>query len=93
MFNGVVVSIAPISSPAAQRVQGFPKFAKFAVVFGFAKISVIGIKKIDVDCDLLFVAAILMPDRAILATHSEGRHALKAEHFHVTQQKGKEGTE
>ena len=92
MFNRVMIPVTEPSPPTAQRVQGLPKFAKFAVIFGFGEEDAIlgtvsvdqRLKKVDIDCKLHLMRAALMPDRAIVTTHSERDGALKAEHFHIS---------
>jgi hypothetical protein len=91
MLNAVMVAVTEPSPPPAQRVQGLPKLTERPVNFTVGNIGT-GLEQIQVNCELYLVRAAIMPDRTILAAHSERNGAFKAEHLHVTQEKWEQGT-
>lgn len=87
-----MISVTPVAPPTTKRVQGLPKHTQRPVSLRISHIVPIK-EEIEVACELEFVRAALMPDRAVLAALSEGYFDLKTECSGINEQKREEFSE
>lgn len=71
IFNGIMISVVEMASPAKFRVQRFPILAKLTVFFGVGDVCAVSAEEVDINGAHAFMIAVLLTHRAIGAALSK----------------------